>query len=75
MQLKKGDKVDKTYQIVDFIGSGAYGAVYAVKDLVLNRPYVLKIEIRQGENSPLKKEAHLLRCLNELKMDGIPKFI
>ena len=41
--LKPGDIIDDVYLVEQHIGNGSFGNVYAVKDMILQRPYVLKM--------------------------------
>src|SRR5262249_41467546 len=65
-----GLKVNGRYQIVDKLGSGGLGAVYAAKDLVLNREVAIKAvrpdNLLTASSAPalFLKEAEIIAALD-----------
>lgn len=51
MKFEPGQIIDERYRIVSLLGSGAFGAVYLVDELLLNRQVVLKILNRLQANT------------------------
>ena len=63
--LKLNKVFDKQYLIKDHIGSGSYGQVYTAYNLENQNMIVLKIEDLDSSCPVLKKEAAILRKLNQ----------
>lgn len=71
--LQPGSFIGETnLQIKNHIGSGSFGDVYAVEDVVLKRLFVVKMELLNCSLPSLKKEARLLKHLNVSRNPGVP---
>jgi serine/threonine protein kinase len=67
MILQRGDKINDTYEVLFFIGKGAFGEVYRVRHKYLDVQIIKVLNPDYVENTNIEEviqEAKLLSCLN-----------
>ena len=64
---------DSDLIVLSHIGSGSFGDVYAVGEPELSKLFVVKVEALECSQPMLKREARIVKYLNQHRMSGVPR--